>query len=109
MDLRDPVARSAQSSAHAETPKDVLIEVAEHGPNSLDAMAPAANEFSQMASWQLYDRLITHGTKTLPDGKLMYNATNIEPELAKSWEIQDGGKTLIFHLREDATFHDGSP
>jgi peptide/nickel transport system substrate-binding protein len=98
-----------QSSAHAETPKDVLIEVAEHGPNSLDAMAPAANEFSQMASWQLYDRLITHGTKTLPDGKVMYDATKIEPELAKSWEILDGGKTLIFHLREDATFHDGSP
>lgn len=95
--------------AHAETPKDVLIEVAEHGPNSLDAMAPAANEFAQMASWQLYDRLITHGTKTLPDGKVMYDATKIQPELAKSWEIQDGGKTLIFHLREDATFHDGSP
>jgi len=80
-----------QSNAHAETPKDVLIEVAEHGPNSL------------------YDRLITHGTKTLPDGKVMYDATKIEPELAKSWEILDGGKTLLFHLREDATFHDGSP
>ncbi|WP_246739486.1 ABC transporter substrate-binding protein [Martelella sp. HB161492] len=97
------------SSALAATPKDVLVEVGEQGPNALDPMAPAANEYSQMVAWQIYDRLVTHGTKTLPDGKVVYDATKIEPELATSWEISDDKKTLIFHLREDATFHDGTP
>ena len=33
----------------------------------------------------------------------------IIPELAESWEISDDKKTYIFHLRKDATFHDGAP
>src|SRR5688572_4385315 len=32
----------------------------------------------------------------------------IEPDLALSWDIPDP-KTYIFHLREDAKFHDGRP
>lgn len=96
-------------AARAATPKDVLIEVGEHGPNSLDPMTPAANELSQLVAWQIYDRLVTHGMKTLPDGKVTYDYTKIEPELATSWEISDDGKVMVFHLRKDATFHDGSP
>lgn len=95
--------------ALAQPPKDVLVEVGEHGPNSLDPMTPAANEYSQMVAWQIYDRLVTHGLKTLPDGKVVYDYQNIQPELATSWEISDDKKTLLFHLRKDATFHDGSP
>ncbi|WP_406655836.1 ABC transporter substrate-binding protein [Methanolobus sp. ZRKC2] len=34
---------------------------------------------------------------------------NIEPGLAESWETPDGGKTWIFHLRDDVYFHDGTP
>jgi peptide/nickel transport system substrate-binding protein len=105
--LAGPLA--APTSAGAATPKDILIEVGEHGPNSLDPMTPAANELSQLVAWQIYDRLVTHAMKTLPDGKVMYDATKLEPELATSWEIADDGKTMIFHLRKDATFHDGSP
>ena len=30
------------------------------------------------------------------------------PELAKSWEILDAGKTYIFHLEEGVKFHDGT-
>jgi len=100
---------ASATSAGAATPKDILIEVGEHGPNSLDPMAPAANELSQLVAWQIYDRLVTHAMKTLPDGKVMYDATKLEPELATSWDVSDDGKTMIFHLRKDATFHDGSP
>lgn len=100
---------AAPTSAAAATPKDILIEVGEHGPNSLDPMTPAANELSQLVAWQIYDRLVTHAMKTLPDGKVMYDATKLEPELATSWEVSDDGKTMVFHLRKDATFHDGSP
>lgn len=34
---------------------------------------------------------------------------NIIPGLAESWETPDNGKTWIFHLRENVTFHDGTP
>jgi peptide/nickel transport system substrate-binding protein len=95
--------------SYAATPKDVLIEVGEHGPNSLDPMSAAANELSQMVAWNIYDRLVTHGTKTLPDGKVSYDYANVQPELAESWEVAADGKSITFHLRKDATFHDGTP
>ncbi len=41
---------AASPAAIAATPKDVLIEVGEHGPNSLDPMTPAANELSQLVA-----------------------------------------------------------
>ena len=30
------------------------------------------------------------------------------PDLAESWEINEDGTVYIFHLRENAKFHDGS-
>ena len=33
---------------------------------------------------------------------------NIVPELAKSWEVLDEGKTYLFHLEEGVKFHDGT-
>ncbi len=79
------------------------------GPNGLDTMVPTANDYSRMVVWQAYDRLVSHGEKTLPDGTLSYDAKVMTPELAESWEISEDKKTYIFHLRKDATFHDGAP
>ena len=79
------------------------------GPNGLDTMVPTANDHSRMVAWHVYDRLVSHGEKTLPDGTVSYDATVMTPELAESWEISADGKTYIFHLRKDATFHDGTP
>ncbi len=103
------VAAMGIPKADAATPKDVLILVNEMGPNSLDTMLPSANDQARMVAWNVYDRLVTHGTKTMPNGATGYDASVFEPELAESWEVLDEGKTLIFHLRKDATFHDGSP
>ena len=33
----------------------------------------------------------------------------LQPMLAKSWEMLDGGQTWIFHLRQGVTWHDGQP
>ncbi len=36
-------------------------------------------------------------------------AMDLIPELAKTWEISDGGKTLTFHLHHGVQWHDGTP
>src|SRR5580658_1428071 len=97
----------AGSADAAETPKDTLVIVSEMGPNSLDTMVPTANDHSRMVVWQAYDRLVSHGEKILPDGTISYDAKVMTPELAESWEISADKRTYIFHLRKDATFHDG--
>jgi glutathione transport system substrate-binding protein len=33
---------------------------------------------------------------------------NILPDLAKSWEVQEGGRVYIFHLHPGVRFHDGT-
>src|SRR5438477_1514797 len=33
---------------------------------------------------------------------------SIRPELAKSWDVQNGGTRLVFHLREGVKFQDGT-
>lgn len=96
-------------AAFAKTPPEVLVVVGEQGTNSLDTMVPVANDYSRMVNWQVYDRLVTHGSKVLPNGTVSYDYTKMEPELAESWEISPDRKTYLFHLRRDAVFHDGSP
>jgi peptide/nickel transport system substrate-binding protein len=97
------------STAAAQTRAETLIVVAEEGPATLDIDATTANVPTHEVSWNIYDRLITHGIKTLPDGTLSYDYTQFKPELAESWEIAPDGKSVTFRLRKDATFHDGSP
>ncbi len=58
----------------------------------------------EVTSWgmmtQLYERLINF------EGD---DFTHPEPELAESWEIQDDGKTWMFHIRKGILFSSGNP
>ncbi|MDP2753123.1 MAG: ABC transporter substrate-binding protein [Nitrospirota bacterium] len=38
-----------------------------------------------------------------------YRDGEVLPSLATSWEIKDNGKTIVFHLKKDIKFSDGSP
>ena len=107
--LATSAAVPADLAFAAERPKDTLVIVSEMGPNGLDTMVPTANDHSRMVNWQAYDRLVSHGEKKLPDGTVSYDASVVTPELAESWDVTDDGKTYVFHLRKDATFHDGTP
>ncbi|MCI1193256.1 ABC transporter substrate-binding protein [Calidifontimicrobium sp. SYSU G02091] len=119
MDRRDFLARTAATSAalgglplavHAQArPKDVLIVANEFGPNSLDIHTVGANRPAYGVSWLVYDRLMTFGKKRLPDGRVTYDATKLEPELAESWQMAPDGMSVTFRLRRNATFHDGTP
>ena len=121
MDRRDFISTSASVGASAALaalplqaqaqarPKDVLIVANEFGPNSLDIQTLGANRPSYGVSWLVYDRLMTYGKKTLPDGRVMYDRDKLEPELAESWALAPDGGSVTFKLRKSATFHDGTP
>lgn len=99
-----PLASQAQAR-----PKDVLLVANEFGPNSLDIHTVGANRPSYGVSWLCYDRLMTYGRKTLPDGRIVYDRNKLEPELAESWQMAPDGNSVLFRLRRNATFHDGTP
>ncbi len=95
--------------AAASERDETLIIVTEEGPSTLDIDAATANVETHGVSWNTYDRLITHAKIKLPDGTWSYDYTKFEPELAESWELAPDGKSVTFHLRKDAKFHDGTP
>lgn len=95
--------------AEAAGRKDTLIVTTGFGPNSMDIHRVGSNRPSYQIAINIYDRLIGYGVKTLNDGSLMYNHTDLKPELAESWSFAPDGMSITFNLRKDAKFHDGSP
>ena len=81
----------------------------ELGPNSLDMQGVGSNQTVNGLAWNCYDRLMSYGVKTLPDGTPSYDKENLTPELAESWQVASDGMSCTFKLRKDATFHDGTP
>lgn len=95
--------------AQSDRRKELLIVANETGPNSLDIHTVGANRPAYGVSWLCYDRLMTFGKKKMPDGSLMYDYTKLEPELAESWKVAPDGMSVVFSLRKNARFHDGTP
>ena len=56
------------------------------------------DEIAQTLGPSLFNPLVTLDT----DGRLL-------ADLAESWEVRDGGRTYVFHLREGVLWHDGKP
>ena len=100
---------AAVMPAAAQSRTETLIVVVESGPNSMDIHGVGTNRPAYQASWNLYDRLMTYGVKTLPDGSRMYDYNVLKPELAESWQLGADGMSVTFKLRRDAKFHDGTP
>jgi peptide/nickel transport system substrate-binding protein len=89
--------------------KDVLVVLMESGPNSLDIHGVGTNRPAYGTSWNVYDRLLSYGSKKLKDGTPSYDYSTLKPELATSWEVAPDGLSVTFKLRKDAKFHDGTP
>ena len=84
--------------APAAPPKDTLVVLRIIDSNNYDPQRTAARSGAEVIN-MMGDTLVN----LAPDMK------TIKPGLAKSWEVKDGGKTYIFHLRKDVKFHDGKP
>ena len=66
-----------------------------------------ANEIN----WNTYDRLLTFETipaDESPYGVAMIDSTKLKGMLAESWELQEDGKVVVFHLREGVIFPSGN-
>ncbi|KZM49423.1 ABC transporter substrate-binding protein [Labrenzia sp. OB1] len=88
---------------------DVVVAVTGQTINSLDIHRTGTNRPSYQVAVNVYDRLVSFGTKTLEDGSLSYDYSVIEPEIAESWEFVDDGMAIVFKLRPEGKFQDGSP
>ena len=99
------IARPAATQTRAES----LRVLSQAGPNSFDPIGLGVNRNAIGVHWNCYDRLVRFGTRQGPDGTPHYDYYRIEPELAERFEVSEDGCVIIFHLRRDATFHDGAP
>ncbi|HSY56934.1 MAG TPA: ABC transporter substrate-binding protein [Bradyrhizobium sp.] len=95
------------SPAKADARSETLLVVTEGGPNNLDIHGVGTNRAGYETSWNCYDRLIGHETKTLPDGSLSYDRDKFKPELAEDMNV--GDMSVTFKLKRNAKFHDGTP
>src|SRR5271169_2596984 len=100
-------APAVWSPARAQSRKQTLLLVTENGPNNLDIQGVGTNRPGYEASWNCYDRLITHETKALPDGTLSYDRDKLKPELAEDMTV--GDMSVTFKLKKNAKFQDGTP
>ena len=73
--------------ALAQGATDRVLIVTEMTPNSLDTHTVGANRGAYGVVWMTYDRLITFGLKTLPNGVKSYDYFTLKPQLAESWEF----------------------
>jgi peptide/nickel transport system substrate-binding protein len=103
------VGCGADEAEIAERRARALLVVTESGPNSLDIHGVGANRQTYGLSWNVYDRLLTYGVKPGPGGTPSYDYRTLQPELAERWEVAADGRSITFHLRQGARFHDGSP
>jgi peptide/nickel transport system substrate-binding protein len=93
--------------AEAQSRKETLLLVTENGPNNLDIHGLGTNRPGYEASWNCYDRLITHEKKTLADGSTSYDRDKFKGELADDMKI--GDMSVTFKLKKGAKFQDGTP
>jgi peptide/nickel transport system substrate-binding protein len=100
-------APAVWSPAKAQSRQETLLIVSESGPNNLDIHGVGTNVPGYEASWNCYDRLISHEMKTLANGVAYYDRDKYKMELADDMNV--GDTSVTFKLKKNATFHDGTP
>src|ERR1700737_769806 len=92
----------------AQTRAETLRYVTGASVNTLDPNVPGTTREAFAVSLSTYDRLVAFGRKQL-NGKWVFDLDKITGELAESYDVSPDGLKIIFHLRKDAKFQDGTP
>ena len=100
-----PFLRTIEAAA---ADRDVLVAAIGDTINSLDIHRAGTNRTSYQVAVNAYDRLIGFGIKTNPDGSISFDYHSLHGELAESWDVAADGSAIVFRLKPDARFHDGS-
>ncbi|MBL8057932.1 MAG: peptide ABC transporter substrate-binding protein [Anaerolineales bacterium] len=95
-----PSPTQAPGSTEAAPAASQVLRWAIEGVNELPSIDPPTVGASQSVA---VASLVFEGLVKL-DGKL-----NVVPAGAESWEIKDGGKTFVFHIRPGLKFANGDP
>ena len=109
------LAGCAAPTAAPAAPAEEAAPVADAAPAAAESTGPAGVFRSPMRTGCAVGTLWTTCGRRLDEAFLQglaqvkWTADGVEPLLAESWDVEDGGKTYVFHLREGVTWHDGEP
>ncbi|MDB5818607.1 MAG: hbpA [Rhizobacter sp.] len=98
----------ATSDASAQTRRETVRVLSEGAANSFDPHGEGISRESLGSITNVYDRLIDFDRVAVSPGVWKYDYGRFKAELAEAFETSNGGRTLTFHLRRNATFHDGA-
>jgi len=99
---------SNQLQKQATNTSSTLVADVGTAPATLDP-AEECGTYDFIISNSVYSRLTQYGTEPGPDGTTRIDYSKIEPSLATSWAVSDGGLVYTFHLRSGVSFADGTP
>jgi len=98
----------AAGPVRAQSRAETLRYVTGASVNTLDPNIPGSTRESFAVSLSTYDRLVSFGRKQL-NGKWVFDLDKITGELAETFDVSPDGLKLVFHMRKDAKFQDGTP
>lgn len=93
-DSNDP----GSASGAAFDGRDTLVFISHMTSETLDPLSTVTTGIDKNAMHQIFDCLLQFDDNGVP-----------VPCLAESWEDADDGHAVIYKLRQDVTFHDGTP
>lgn len=120
---RELLRRAAALGLSAPAVAGLLAACTQSGPSAGGASAapaPAGNPNAKVtvgiaSDWQTLDPTFY---TNVGEREIFYSIfdplvdmderLDIQPRLAKSWNVEDGGKTIVFNLQSDVKFHDGT-
>ncbi len=87
--------------------QDLPAGVAAARPDSVNILIGAATTLDPAAQGDIGSAAVS---AQLFEGLTGFDAQlQVRPALAASWDLLDGGRRIVFHLRPNLTFSDGSP
>jgi peptide/nickel transport system substrate-binding protein len=95
--------------AFAQTRRETVRVLTEGSANSFDPHGEGISRESLGTITNVYDRLIDFDRLSVSPGVWKYDYRRFKGELAEAFEASNGGRSFVFHLRRDATFHSGAP